>query len=108
MLDVGDRLVEQVRDVVVMQVVDDVTAVAPADDESEVAQDAELMGHRGRLHPYRLGQLADGLPAGAQPPQDSHPAGGRQRLHRVRHRRGEIRVEAFGVVPLAVAHDTSE
>jgi hypothetical protein len=43
MLGVGDRFGEQRTDVVVVKRVDDLPAIALADDESEVAQDTELL-----------------------------------------------------------------
>ena len=90
---------------VVVQVVDRIAPVATPHDEPEVPQHAQLMRDGRGLHPNRLGKLTDRLDAGAQPPQDPHPAGGRERLHRLRDGSGEVRVQALGVMRLAVAHD---
>ena len=46
MLDVEDRLVEQVGDVAVVQRVADLAAVALTDDEAEMTEDAKLMRDR--------------------------------------------------------------
>jgi hypothetical protein len=47
-LGVRDGLLEQLADVVVVQVVDDASAVALADHESEMSQQTKLMGNRRR------------------------------------------------------------
>jgi hypothetical protein len=104
-LDVTDGLFEQLPHVVVVQVVDDLATLAATDDQPEMTQHPQLMRDRRGLHADGVGELADSLPAASQPTQDPHPAGGRQGLHGVRDRGGEVRVEAFGVVQLAVTHD---
>jgi len=49
-LDVRDRFVEQVRDVVVVEVVDDAATIAAADYEADVAAESPLgTGRRPRL-----------------------------------------------------------
>lgn len=59
MLDVRDRLLQQVRDVIVVQVIDDVTTLAAPDHKPEMAQQTQLMRNRRRLHADRLRQLVD-------------------------------------------------
>ena len=57
MLDVVQRLIEEVGDVRIVQRVDD-TATAPfADDEPQVAEQAQLVGDRRSFHSDRLGEL---------------------------------------------------
>jgi hypothetical protein len=104
MLDMRDRLIEQMRHVIVVQVVHDVTSIAPTDDEAEVTQDPQLVGYRRRFHPDGLGQLSDGLRATAEPTEDAHPAPRRQGLHGVGDRGGEVSIEALDVAQLAMAH----
>jgi hypothetical protein len=106
-LDVPDRLVEQVSDVVVVEVVHDVAAVAAAHDEAEVAKEPQLMGDGGGVHLDRRGQLGDGPGAGAKPAEDAHPARGGERLHRVGDGAREIGVEAVGRPERSVAHASS-
>ena len=59
MLDVRDDLLEQVGDVVVVELVDDLAAVALAGDEPEVAQQPQLVRDRRALHADRLRELVD-------------------------------------------------
>jgi hypothetical protein len=81
-LDVVDGLVDERRDVIVVELVDDVAATAHADDQAEVTEDAELL-RDGRLgHPHLARELADARRARAQAPQDQHAARRRERLHR--------------------------
>jgi len=42
--DMRDGLIEEVRNVIVVQVVHDAASVAMADDEAKVAQEAKLLG----------------------------------------------------------------
>jgi hypothetical protein len=52
MLDVRDALFEQFADVVVVEVAEEPSAVALSDDQSEVAQQPQLMGDRRRRHAH--------------------------------------------------------
>jgi hypothetical protein len=79
-LDVVDGLVQEHRHVVVIQAVDDALAGPGAGDQAEVAQQAQLVGDRGLLHPDRLGQAGHRARRLAQPGQDQQPAGGGQGL----------------------------
>ena len=79
-------------------------------DQSEVAQQPELVGHRGLLHVYAVSQLAHGRRAAAQPAQDEQPAGRGQRLHRGGNGLGGAGIEIGGrlVVTLgSVSHASS-
>jgi hypothetical protein len=106
MLDVADRLLQEIADVVVVEVVHDLTALSATDDQPEMPEHAQLMGDRGRLHLDRGGELVDRTRAGAQPPEDAQPARRGQRLHRVGDSAGEVRVELSRVVTGAtVSHD---
>ena len=93
MLDVGDRLVEQVRDVVVVEVVDDVAALAVSDDEAEVAQQTQLVGDSGGLHADSLGERVDTRGARTQAAEYADAARRRERLHGVGDHAGEVGVE---------------
>ena len=79
-IDVPDDLFEQLGHVVVVQFVDDVSAVALAEDETEVAQQAKLMGNGGGLHPDGLRDLGHRRGPRVQSRKDAQPAGSRQRL----------------------------
>jgi hypothetical protein len=95
-LDVRDRFVEQMGDVIVVQVVDDAAPVATSDHEPEMAKQSQLVRDRRRLHFDRLGQLAHAQRARAQPAQDPHPARRGQRLHGVGDCTGEVQVKPIG------------
>ena len=108
MLDVRDGLFEQLADVVVVEVVDDPSAVALADDQPEVAQQPKLMRDRRRRHPHRLRELIDRAGAGVEAAQDPDSAGGGERLHRLSDHAREFGIEfcRVGLVS-SVRHDAS-
>ena len=93
MLDVEDRLVEQLGDVGVMQVIDDVLATALADDEAEMPKLPELVRDSGWLHPHRVGKLTDRARTLLQPAEDLHAARGRQHPHAVSDSLRNVRIE---------------
>lgn len=93
MLDVGDRLLKQVRDMVVVQVVADVTPLAAPHDEAEMAQQTQLMRDGRRFHADGLRELVDAQRAAVQAAEDAHTAGGRKCLHGVGNRASEVGVE---------------
>jgi hypothetical protein len=68
-LDMGDRLLERLADVIVVEVVDHAASVAVPDHEAQIAQQPQLMRHRRGLHPDRVGQLVDRTQPRAQPPE---------------------------------------
>ena len=107
MLDVRDRLLEQVRHVVVVQVVNDAPPVAPADDEPQMTKHTQLMGDRRRLHSDSVSELVDTQSARAQATQNPHAARGRERLHRVSDRASEMNVELFGTAKPSVSHHST-
>jgi len=74
MLSVVDRLVQEHRDMAVVQGVNHGPAVALAGDQAEMAQHPELMGDGRLLHPDHGGKLGDGNRALAEPAQDAQPA----------------------------------
>ena len=84
------------RDVIVVEVVDDAAAVAAADDESQVSQEPELVRDGRSLHSYALGDLSDARRPGPQTSEDLDAAARRERLHRLRERAGELGVELIG------------
>ena len=85
MLDVVDGLVEERCDVVVEESVDDVAAGAVAGHQPQGAQQAQLVGHRGLLHPDRGGQLGHGAGGLAQPGEDQQPIRRRESLQGFGH-----------------------
>jgi hypothetical protein len=68
---------------VVVQAVDHLTAAALAHHQAQVAQDAQLLGHRRLLHLDVAGELADRAGADRQAAEDPHPARGGECLHGV-------------------------
>lgn len=66
-----ERLVEKFGDVVVIERIDDGTALALSRDQSEVAQESQLMRTGRLLHAHRFGEFSDGagpfLEAGKDP-----------------------------------------
>jgi len=69
-LDVVDRLRDEVADMIVVQRVDDAVAVAPPADEAKVTQDPQLVRHRRRLEMHIAGEIADRARRLPQPRQD--------------------------------------
>jgi hypothetical protein len=106
MLDVVDRLLEQVGDVRVMQGVDDGAPASLADDESEVAEEAQLVRDRRAFHLDGCGKLVDRAGTVAEAAEDTHPARSRQRLHCLRDLVRGRRIERRGccVLGRAVGH----
>ena len=83
MLDVGDRLAEQLADMVVIEVGDDPAPVPTTHHEAEMTQQPQLVRHGGRLHldgdstGERRIQLADvGVVSFASSRQEHAPAAG--------------------------------
>ncbi len=105
MLDVGDRLLEELADVLVMERVDDAPPLPVTGHEPEVPEEPELVRHRGGLHGDRGRQGVHGTGAGMQTPEDPYPAGGGERLHRVREHADERLIQLVGCAALAtMAH----
>jgi hypothetical protein len=81
-LDVEDRFRQQDSDVRVVQAVEDSSPLPLADHETEVAEQAKLVGDSRLLHLDCVRELADRSRPLSQLGQDPHPARRRQRLHR--------------------------
>ena len=92
-LDVVDGLVEELGDVVVVEAVDDTTAVALPGDEAEGAQEAELVGDGGLFHADGGGEFGDRVRGVAQGGEDQQSGGGGQCLEGGGYRRGGGLVE---------------
>lgn len=102
-LDVPDRLVDQPRDVMVVERVDDAPAPALADHQATVSQELELMRDGGLFHPHCGDQLRNRLRPHTQPRQDQNPARRRERVHRLGDALGDRWRNGGPVrVPLAV------
>ena len=74
MLDVTQRLVEQHRDMRVIESVDRLPPGADADHEIEVSQDPQLMRHRRLRHADGATQLADAARTFSQTTENLDPA----------------------------------
>jgi hypothetical protein len=92
MLAVVDGFVQEPGDVIVVEGVNGGLALPRTGDQTEVAEQAQLVGNRGVFHADVGRELGDRTGLAAQPGQDQQPAGGSQRLHglRDRGRRGGI------------------
>jgi hypothetical protein len=84
-LDMEHGLIEQVRDVRVVEGVHDAPPAPLADHQPEVAKHAQLVRHRGALHPHGQGEFVHGAGSLAEPRQNANPARRRKRLHRLRN-----------------------
>jgi hypothetical protein len=73
MLDMAKRLVQQNRDVRVIQPVDRLSHAAFPNNEIQIAQDPQLVRDRGLRHLYGLGQLTNAARTLAKTTQDLHP-----------------------------------
>jgi len=67
----SDSFAEQLSDVLVMQRVDDAAALAPAADQSKMAQQPQLVRDGGRLHAHVLSEFVHRARAGVEPPEDA-------------------------------------
>jgi hypothetical protein len=76
-----DGLIEQLRDMLVVQGVHHPAALALTYDHPEVTQLTQLVRDRGRLHSHRVCEIADGARTLLEPPEDLHAAWCRQNLH---------------------------
>ena len=105
MFDVRHRLLEQLRDVMVVERVVDPPPVALAGHQPEVAEDPQLVGDGRAVHPDRGADLAHRPRPLVQAGEDPQPARGRQRLHRLGDLAGRARVEELAWIGgRAVAH----
>lgn len=103
-LDVRDRLIEEMRDVVVIEVVDNAAALAAADHEPKMAKQPQLVGNRGGFHPHCHRELVHARGARSEPTENPHPAGRRERLHCVRDHTSEIEIESIGAAEPSMSH----
>ncbi len=101
-LDVVDRLGDEVAHMVVVQGVDDAVAVAPPGDKAKVAEDPKLVRDRGRLELHTVGEIGDRASRLPQPRQDANPARSGQRLHRLGDLLSEIPVDRRKRKPLVM------
>ena len=106
-LDVRDHLFEQVGDVIVVELIDDLAAIALADHEPEMAQQPKLMRDRRTLHANAIGDLVDRRRAGVQTREDPQPAWCRERLDAFGRRareRGVVKQPVSALIFRAVRH----
>lgn len=93
MLNVEDRLVEQLGDVRVVQGVEDVLALPLADHESQLTQRAQLMRDGRGFHLHGLRELTHGARPLLEATEDLHAARRREHLHPLGHRPRELAVD---------------
>lgn len=72
---------QQVGDVVIVQPIPNVSPFALGDDKSQLAENAQLVGNRTRLHLDRGRELIDGQRLRQERIQDADPAGGSEDTH---------------------------
>ena len=84
-LDMKDRLIEQIRDVRIMEGIDHAPPTPLADHESKVAKHAQLVRHRRALHPNRKCEFVHGACSLSEPRENANSTRRRQRLHRFRN-----------------------
>ena len=108
-LDVVDRLGDEVAHMLVVQRINDAIAVAPPGDKAKVTEDPQLVRDRGRLELHTVGEIGDRARRVPQPRQDANPARSSERLHRLGDLTGEIPVDrrkGKSLVVLEMRHDT--
>ena len=103
-LGVRDGLAQQRTDVIIVQRVDHLPAIALADHEPEVAKHPELLRDRGLSHAEVAGEVADRTGAGPEAAEDPHPARRRERLHRLGDRARGIGRQEREVRLCAMSH----
>jgi hypothetical protein len=102
---VRHRLLEQLRDVMVVERVVDPPALALPGHQAEVPEDPQLVGDGRAVHPDRGADLAHRARALVQAGEDPQPARGRQRLHRLGDLTRGVEVEELAWIGgRAVAH----
>ena len=94
MLDVINRLVEQLGDVVVVQAVDDASAGASSRDEPEGAQQPKLMRDSRLRHSHILSKVVDRDRPTAQSRENQQPGSDWPTPARLRRRRQRSRRRA--------------
>jgi hypothetical protein len=110
MLDMEDRLIKQVRNVRVVEGVDDAPPLPLADHEPEVAKHTQLVRDRRAFHLNRDGEFVHGACAFAEPRENANPARRCKRLHRFRNLpRGRRIDDGLPVVSLdAMTHPSED
>ncbi len=93
-LGMSDRLVEERRDVLVVQGVVNVSALSVPDDEAKVAQQPQLLAGGGLFHSGTMRELADGARPVAQLREQTHAAGRGQGLHELGYALGGFGADA--------------
>jgi len=92
-LDVVQRLIEEVGDVRVVQRVDDLATSPLADNEPQVTEQTQLVRDRRRLHANRLGERVYRAGSLAQTTENPDAARRSKRLHRLGNLLGGSRVD---------------
>ena len=105
-LAVTNSLIDQLRDMPVVQRVNDPPPPTLTDDQTDIPQQPQLMRHSGLLHPDRVDELRNRTRALTQLRKDQYPTRRRQPLHRVRAPRSNLRRHPAprGAALDAVAH----
>jgi hypothetical protein len=84
-INVTQRFVDQGGHVAVEEAIDDVTAVAIPDDQTEIPQHAQLMGDSRLLHLHCRTEVTDCAWLFSEASQYAHPAGGGEGAHEPGH-----------------------
>jgi hypothetical protein len=106
-LGVCDGFGEEDADVLVVEFVDRLAALAFADDQTGVAQQAELLGDGWLFHLDRPRELFDRAGSDGQSAEDPHATRGGERLHRVSDLAGGSPAQGCKVGLVPSAHDYS-
>ena len=97
MRNVVGRLLQQNPDVAVMERVEHIAAAPLTNNQTQVAQDAQLMRDRRLLHSDRIRQLVHRAGAFAQPRENADATWSRERLHRLGNLAGGFCVDRGGL-----------
>ena len=104
MLDMADRGLQQLSDVVVVEVIEHLTPVAMADHEPEVPKHPQLLGDRRGRHLDRGGELVNTDGPTLQLTEDAYAAWSRESLHRISDRLRETGIELMRIAQATVTH----
>jgi hypothetical protein len=102
---VAQCLIQEDRDVRVVQRVDRLAPRTIADDEAQAAQDPQLLRDRRLSHHHGGAQLGDAARPLAEATEDLHPAHRRKAAHDRCDLRGALRIDAgLRCDPMNLAH----
>ena len=103
-LDVIDRLRDEIADVIVMQRINNSVAIAPTRHQAEMTQQPQLVRNRRCLQLHIPRELRHRTGRLSQPRKNPHPARRRERLHRLGDRAGEPEVQLVCAAQASMSH----